>query len=104
MSSSAGKHRASVSLSLGCYTRLKEYSERESVAMSALIERLTNKFLNTQRVQVKHGYQNAGQQGERLGADVVVQGMSWTPVLWDEEEDPSWFKTKGLEDHRGGIG
>jgi len=24
--------------------------------------------------------------------------MSWTPVLWDDEEDPDWWKSISLEE------
>jgi len=27
----------------------------------------------------------------------MPDGMKWTPVLWDGEEDPDWHKTAGLD-------
>jgi hypothetical protein len=48
------------------------------------------------RVQIKDGWHGAGKQGTLLGASIMV-GQAWAPVLWDDEEDPDWFKAAGLE-------
>jgi hypothetical protein len=51
------------------------------------------------RVRVKQGWRNAhnaGREGTRLGFDVMC-GQSWTPVLWDGEEDPDFHKSAGIE-------
>jgi len=48
------------------------------------------------RVRVKEGYGEYGKVGVQLGPSVWVE-QSWTPVLWNDEEDPNWFKTAGLE-------
>lgn len=47
------------------------------------------------RVRVKDGWCEAGKEGTRLGPDVLV-GQWWTPVKWDDDEDPDFFKTAGL--------
>jgi len=51
---------------------------------------------NPRRVRIKEGWGGAGQEGVILGANVDVEQL-WTPVLWDDEEDPDWHKTAGLE-------
>lgn len=48
------------------------------------------------RVTIKKGWEGAGRVGTRLGPDVFVE-QEWTPVLWDDEEDPDFFKARGLE-------
>lgn len=32
-----------------------------------------------------------------LGEPVMVNGMSWLPVVFYDEEDPTFFKTAGVE-------
>lgn len=49
-----------------------------------------------ERLRIKDGWHEAGKTGKRIGWDVIVK-QSWTPVLWDDEEDPDWFKAAGLE-------
>lgn len=49
------------------------------------------------RVRVKFGVLGAGQEGTRLGPDVYAHNQHWTPVLWDDEEDPDFFKTRCLD-------
>lgn len=48
------------------------------------------------RVRIMAGWDQAGKLGHRLGADILVGGQTWTPVLWDGEEDPDWHKAAGL--------
>lgn len=47
-------------------------------------------------VMIRQGWHNAGRQGVRLGPDVRVGGQLWTPVLWSDEDDPTFHKTAGL--------
>jgi len=47
-------------------------------------------------VEIKQGWGSAGKRGLLLGSNVECEGMEWTPVLWEDEEDPDWFKTQGL--------
>lgn len=49
------------------------------------------------RVRTKPGTYEHPLEGVRIGGDVEIEGMSWTPVLWDDEEDPDWHKTACLE-------
>jgi len=49
----------------------------------------------TSRVRIKKGWEGAGRAGTRLGLDVFVE-QGWAPVLWDDEEDPTFFKSAGL--------
>jgi hypothetical protein len=48
-------------------------------------------------VRIKVGWEDAGRLGKQLGEPVFVQQW-WTPVLWDDEEDPTFHKTAGLEE------
>jgi len=49
------------------------------------------------RVVVRTGYERAGRTGTVLGPPLPRDGqVSWTPVLWDDEVDPDWFKTVAL--------
>lgn len=48
------------------------------------------------RVQVKAAWDSAGRKGIVLGDSVETAGQMWTPVKWDDEEDPDFFKTIGL--------
>ena len=45
---------------------------------------------------IKDGWEGAGTIGKVLGTNILL-GQSWTPVLFDKEEDPELFKTAGLE-------
>lgn len=49
-----------------------------------------------ERVHIRPGWYEAGKLGTRLGPDIHVGGQSWTPVLWDSEDDPTFHKTAGL--------
>jgi hypothetical protein len=51
------------------------------------------------RCIVKDGWYDAGKTGVVL-FDKPVQdhvGMDWTAVLWDDEEDPDFHKTRSLK-------
>ena len=53
------------------------------------------------RVRIKPGWDKAGKVGKTLGPAIYAgqgMGQSWTPVLWDDEEDPDWHKTAGLDE------
>lgn len=45
---------------------------------------------------IKSGWFNAGQQFEILGDSINVNGMQWTPVLYNGEEDPDFLKTDAI--------
>jgi hypothetical protein len=53
-------------------------------------------------VRIRDGWQNEGKIGVCLGPAMLIipykgsSGQFWTPVLWDGEEDPDWFKSSGL--------
>ena len=58
------------------------------------------KFHPPVRVRIKDGWEDAG----RLGTLVHTHQMSdqnWSMVLWDGEEDPETFKTRGLMRENG---
>jgi hypothetical protein len=48
-------------------------------------------------LRIRRGWQEAGKRGVRLGPDVYVGGQPWTPVLWDDEDDPTFHKAAGVE-------
>jgi hypothetical protein len=48
------------------------------------------------RVQIKSDWFNAGKTGRTLGRKVFIEQW-WTPVKWDDEDDPDWHKTAGLQ-------
>ena len=50
----------------------------------------------TKYCEIARQFVGAGTKGVVLGKAIECNGMSWTPVLWDGEEDPDWFKTYGL--------
>jgi len=54
-----------------------------------------NRFRAGQRVKIADGWFNAGRLGRCLGRTVFVR-QDWTPVVWDDEEDPFFHKTCGL--------
>ncbi len=47
-------------------------------------------------MRVKDGWQDAGKRGVILCKPIHV-GQLWIAVRWDGEEDPDWFKARGLE-------
>ncbi len=47
-------------------------------------------------VKIREGWEGAGKNGVQLRPPVLVGGQSWTPVLWDGEDDPDFHKTDGL--------
>lgn len=49
-----------------------------------------------QKVRIKDGWCEAGKTGVQIGFPVMI-GQLWTPVMWDDEEDPDWHKSAGLE-------
>lgn len=46
-------------------------------------------------VAISDGWCDAGKIAIKLGEPIMV-GQWWTPVLFDDEEDPCFFKTAGL--------
>ena len=49
------------------------------------------------RMEVKDGYECVGRVGTVLGEPVMRGGQAWTPIAWDDADDPDWFKTVGLK-------
>lgn len=48
------------------------------------------------RIRIRRGWYEEGKRGTRLGPDVFVGGQFWTPVLWGDEDDPTFHKAAGL--------
>lgn len=48
-------------------------------------------------IRMKAGFEDAGRLGQSLGEHITVNGMQWTPVLWDGEDEPDFVKSKGIE-------
>lgn len=67
-----------------------EYRFRLEKAESELSNLCTRK-----RVMICDGWRDAGKIGTTLGPPVFAE-QNWTPVLWDDEEDPDFHKTAGL--------
>lgn len=52
------------------------------------------------RGKVKKGYMDADRVFDILGQPIEVNGQSWTPVLLDGDEDPTYIKTACIEEIR----
>jgi len=48
------------------------------------------------RVRMRDGWEDAGQLGWQL-APSVFERQEWAPVLWDNDEDPTFCKEAALE-------
>jgi hypothetical protein len=48
-------------------------------------------------VRIKSGWYEEGKLGITLGPPIVIHGMSWTPVLWESNDDPDFQKSVSLE-------
>ena len=51
---------------------------------------------------MKSGWEGAGRQGLCIGDSVILNGVSWTPVLWaggdgDADDNIDYHKTRALE-------
>jgi chromosome segregation ATPase len=64
-------------------------------AKDKLNEREPEKKSEPQRVTLRSGWGNCGRDGTAIGPNIELD-QPWTPVLWDGEEDPEFFKTAGL--------
>jgi len=51
------------------------------------------------RLQIAPGWYEEGKKGTVVGHDVFVEQF-WTPILWDDEDDPDFHKAIGLEKER----
>lgn len=52
------------------------------------------------RVRIRKGWEGSGRLGTQIAPDVFEE-LQWSPVLWDGEIDPDFFKTAGLERYSG---
>ena len=50
-----------------------------------------------EKLRIKAKWHDAGKVGMRVGPDVQIGGMIWTPILWDDENDPDFQKATSLE-------
>jgi hypothetical protein len=48
-------------------------------------------------IKIKKGWDEEGKLGTQIGKPVFVE-QYWTPVVWDDEDDPTFFKTAGIEE------
>lgn len=53
-------------------------------------------FRTCAKIVVRDGWVDAGRVGIALGTSIFVEQW-WTPVLWADEDDPTFFKTAGLK-------
>lgn len=56
---------------------------------------MSNKFERV-RVRVKEQYDRAGRFGWQVGPQ-ISEDQPWIPVMWDDADDPDFFKKAGLE-------
>ena len=49
-------------------------------------------------VRIKEGWEGEGKSAVQIGGPSVVNGQFWTPVVFENEEEPEFFKTAGLEE------
>jgi hypothetical protein len=51
------------------------------------------------KCQIKNDWYDAGKTGVVLSElpNTDHAGIQWTPVLWDDDEDPTFHKTRGLQ-------
>ena len=47
-------------------------------------------------IAVDPSWADAPKHGDALGTPIKVRGVYWTPVLFAHEDDPTFFKTRGL--------
>lgn len=47
------------------------------------------------KVGIKEGWDGFGRHGRALAEPVWVE-QYWLPVLWDDEEDPTFYKLAGI--------
>jgi len=46
--------------------------------------------------RIKEGWEDAGREGQYFGFMYFLDGK-WAVVLWDDEDEPSFFKSDGIE-------
>ncbi len=52
------------------------------------------------RVRIKANWEDRGKIGTLI-LTITLAGQRWSAIIWDDEEDPDWHKTSGLEDFKG---
>lgn len=53
-------------------------------------------FEKGELVIIQNGWDGEGRVAEVLGTEVKGRDNDWTPVLFADEDDPTFFKTDGL--------
>ena len=49
------------------------------------------------RGMINDGWHEAGRSFEILGDSITVGGTQWTPILYDDAEDPDFLKTNAIK-------
>lgn len=57
---------------------------------------IPEKWRNHDVAEIRFGWSGTGRRGTVLGPAIDLDGQSWVPIRWDEEEDPDWHKEAGL--------
>ena len=71
---------------------------KKDTIMQADILDGSNPDAENRPVRIMDGCEGAGRKGKMLGSFHFLDGGQWwTPVLWDGEEEPDFFKTICLE-------
>lgn len=50
-----------------------------------------------ERLKIAQHWYDAGREGVRVAPDFEVNDITWTPILFDGEEDPDLYKADSLE-------
>lgn len=48
------------------------------------------------RIRIRDGWEEAGKTGTAIGP-AFFYGQLWTPVVWDDNEDPDFVKSIALQ-------
>lgn len=51
--------------------------------------------------KIKDGWYNEGRRCQIIGPSLEIYGIKWTPVLYEDAEDPDWHKSEGLQILKG---
>lgn len=69
---------------------------KRAVELAFVAGQKQKEVFRKRRCIIREGWAFAGREGTIIGESVFVE-QSWTPVLWDDEEDPEFFKTGALQ-------